>query len=258
MERKRLGAVAAMPQEIAPLLSRIGRFTTERVSGFNLYRFSLGTAHVALIESGMGPAHATAATRALIGAARPSAIVNFGFAGGVLPGLEVGDLVLAERAHLFRGEAIAPAECPDARLSALVAAACQEAGLELRHGSFVTACGIVDKRGLPASVTGGMALPVLEMETAAVLAEARLAGIPALALRGVSDAADEELGFSIEELCDAQLNLSPWRIVLMLVRKPYLVPQLLRLAGNSRRAGRKLAQAVVASLRALSAGDRAG
>jgi adenosylhomocysteine nucleosidase len=207
---------------------------------------------VALIESGMGPAHAADAARALIAAAAPRVLVNFGFAGGVLPGLRAGELVLAERAYRLEGSTIVEAPRPDAALSRLVGEACRAAGLELRTGSFITACGITRKDELAASVKAELALPVLEMETAAVLQVAHEAGIPVVALRGVSDAADEELGFSIEELCDRELNLSPTRLVMTLARKPYLVPQLIRLAGNARKAGRGLARGVEIALQALS------
>lgn len=252
MERDCLGLLAAMPQEIAPLLQRVRRYQRDRISGFNRYRFDCGGVPVLLIESGMGPAHAAEATRMLISAARVSAIVNFGFAGGVLPGLRVGELVVAERAYRLEGSAIAEGPRPDPALSGLVANACRKAGVELRAGSFITACGIMNKGELAARVKAEVALPVLEMETASVLQVAHEAGIPVVALRGVSDAADEELGFSIQELCDAELNLSPARLFLTLARKPYLVPQLIRLAGNSRKAGRSLAQGVELALQALS------
>lgn len=257
MGKRCLGVVAAMPQEIAPLLRRMRGYRKEQRSGFNLYRFTCGNADVILAESGMGTAHAEAATGALIELARPEAILNFGFAGAVLPGLRVADLVLAERVYRLEGEKSVEAPRPDTALSSLVFEACRKEGIDLHPGSFITARGITRKAELAASVKAEQALPVLEMETAAVLAEAARAGIPVVALRGVSDAADEELGFSIEELCDAQLNLSAQRLLLTLARKPHLIGQLIRLAGNASKAGKSLARAVEVALQALSARDGA-
>lgn len=251
MERGSLGVVAAMPQEIEPLLQRVRGCRREKVSGFNLCSFTLGGTPVVLVESGMGPAHAGAATNALIGAASPSLIMNVGFAGAVLPGLRVGELVLAERVFRLEKGELFEAPRPDAALTGLIALACRDAGLPARQGSFITACGIMNKGELSTSLGGAFSLPVLEMETAAVLEAAGDAGIPAVALRGISDTAEEELGFGIEELCDCELNLSPWRLLAMLVKKPYLVPQLVRLAGNSRRAGRHLALGVELALRTV-------
>lgn len=252
MERESLGVVAAMPQEIAPLLRRLQGYKRERVDRFNLYRFACQAVPVVLIESGMGPAHAEAATEALIALAAPRAIVNFGFAGGVAPGLAVGELVLAERVYTLERGRVTEAPRPDAGLGALFFDACRGACFTLHRGCFITAGGIMNKGALASSLGAGITNPVLEMETAAVLRAAERAGIPVLALRGVSDPANEALGFRIEELCDPQLNISAARVLGCLARKPYLIPQLVRLAGNSKKAGRSLALGVGLALQALA------
>lgn len=253
MKRECLGAVAAMPQEIAPLLRRVRRFRKEKISGFNLYRFDCGGCPVALVESGMGPEHAACATKALIGSVSPRVILNFGFCGGVLPGLAVGDLVLAERVFALSGGRLteAPAPTPPLPLAPSILESCRNEGLATRCGSFITATGVVSKRELAQTLAGSIDEPVLEMESAAVFREARQAGIAAMALRGVSDPAEEELGFDIADICDAQLNLSRWRLMLTLARRPALVPQLIRLARNTKVAGTNLALGVELALVAL-------
>lgn len=252
MERSCLGVVAAMPQEIAPLLRRIGGYRKERVSGFNLYRFALPGADVLLIESGMGPAHALRATETLISAARPRALVNYGLCGGVEPGLALGELVLAERVLWLEGGRLTQEGEPEQQLARVALEACAAAGVALRKGSFVTAAAIMNKQEVARSLAGGTACPVLEMETTAVLRAARREGIPFLALRCVSDAHDEELGFSLEEFCDRELRISPLRVLGCMARKPWIVPQLLRLSGNSKKAGERLALGVELALRALA------
>lgn len=248
-----IGLVAAMPQEIAPLLKRMPGYRREEGACCNLYRFSCGGTAVVLAESGLGATRAGAATRELISVVNPRAILSFGFCGGVTPGLQVGDLVLAERVYTLENGATAEAPRPDPALASLLADASQGWEAPLRRGSFITAGGILDKRALSRSLGAGVFSPVLEMETAAVLREASRAGVPVAAIRGVSDAADEELGFSIEEMCDAELNLSPLKVLALVLKKPRLVPQLLRLAGNSRKAGLNLAAGVDGALQALSA-----
>lgn len=251
-EKRSLGVVAAMPQEIAPVLARIKGFAKGHLDGRNLYRFPLNGSCVYLIESGMGPTQAAAATKALIRHAEPDVILNFGFAGAVLAGLEVAELVLAETVFRLDGAGLIELPPPDPALANLVQDCCAKVGLQLRRGGFITAGGIRSKTEMASRIAGSTPLPVLEMETAAVLQQAQAAGIPLVAIRGVSDAADEELGFAIEEFCDADLNLSPGRIARALCKRPFLIPQLVRLAGNSRRAGRQLALAVELSLQALT------
>jgi adenosylhomocysteine nucleosidase len=240
-----------MPQEIAPLLRRMKGYRKEKAAGFNLYRFAVRGVPVALIESGMGPGHAAAATETLISAAAPRCILNFGFAGGVLPGLAVGDLVLAEGVFLLADGLLAAAPEPDAMLSDRLFDAFAAARFTLQRGTFITAAAVMNKQEVAASLPDGVRHPVLEMETAAVLRTAAAAGIPVVAVRGVSDAAEEELGFSLDEFCDAEFRISIPRVLRCIAGKPWIIAQLVRLSGNSKRAGRNLALCVEMALEAL-------
>jgi adenosylhomocysteine nucleosidase len=247
-----IGVVAAMPQEIAPLLRRIKGYRKERAAGRNLYRFEVAGVPVALIESGMGPRQAAAATGSLIRLAAPDCLVNFGFAGGVLPGTGAGELVLAERVLFLEDGRLNGVPQPEPRLSGLVAEALEAAPFTLHRGTFVTAGKITDKKVVGEIVGAGVQHPVLEMETAALLRVAAEAGIPVVAIRGVSDAADEELGFSLEEFCDGELRISLARVLRTIAFKPWIIPQLVRLSGNSKRAGENLALGVELALGALA------
>jgi adenosylhomocysteine nucleosidase len=75
------------------------------------------------------------------------------------------------------------------------------------------------------------------MESGAIAIIAAEQNIPLLAIRAVSDSAAEELGFSIDEFCDSGLRrIRPYKVLLTVLRKPWIVPQLVRLAISSRRA----------------------
>jgi adenosylhomocysteine nucleosidase len=247
-----IAAVAAMPQEIGPLLRRMKGYRKERAAGCNLYRFEVEGVPVALMESGMGPRHAAAATAALIDLAAPSCLLNFGFAGGVLPGDGAGELVLAERVLFLEDGRLSEVPQPEPGLCCLVAEALAAAPFTLHRGTFVTAGSITSKTALARLLGAGEHHPVLEMETAALLRVAAGAGIPVVALRGVSDGADEDLGFSLEEFCDSELRISVARVLRTIAAKPWIIPQLVRLSGNSRRAGKNLALGVELALKALA------
>jgi adenosylhomocysteine nucleosidase len=247
-----IGVVAAMPQEIAPLLRRIKGYRKEWAAGRNLYRFEVAGVPVALIESGMGPRQAAEATGALIELVAPGCLLNFGFAGAVLPGPGVADLVLAERVLFLEDGRLGEVPQPEPRLAGLVAEALAAAPVTLHRGVFITAGSISDKKTVAAILGAGMQHPVLEMETAALLRVAAEAEIPVVALRGVSDAADEELGFSLEEFCDGELRISVARVLRTIIARPWIIPQLVRLSGNSRRAGESLALGVELALTALA------
>lgn len=240
-----------MPQEIAPLLRRIKGYRKERAAGYNLYRFQMLGIPVALIESGMGPRHAATATQALIDLAAPGCLLNFGFGGGVLPGTGTGELVLAERVLFLEDGCLGEIPQPDPRLSGRLAQALAAAPVTLHKGTFVTAASITNKAVLAGLLGAGVRHPVLEMETAALLRVANEAGIPVVAIRGVSDAADEELGFTLDEFCDREFRISLPRVLRTIAVKPWIIPQLARLSGNSKRAGENLALGVELALQAL-------
>lgn len=251
-----LGLVAAMPEEIAPLLRRVGKPRKESRLGHNWYRFEVSGVPVTLIESGMGPRHAQAATRALIEEAKPALLLNFGFTGAVRPGLEVADLVLAERVLFLNADQVIEQPRPDTVLVRVVSECLTATSQRVVQGTLVTAASITSKAALNGRLPAELPHPVLDMESAAFMTEAARADIPALVLRCISDAADEELGFSLDEFCDAELKIRLPRVLWTVFRKPYIIPQLIRLADNTSRAGKSLAEGVHCALDALAGAGR--
>ncbi|MBJ6725923.1 phosphorylase family protein [Geomesophilobacter sediminis] len=251
MKNQTIGVIAAMPEEIAPFLKRVGTYRKESCGGCKLYRFSLGETRIVLVESGMGPARAAAAARVLLQEATPRLVVNYGLGGGVRPGISVGDLVLAQRVVWLEGNAFRQAAAPDREISDRLAGHAAAAGQPMARGTFVTAAAITSKERVSALLPPAEPHPVLEMETAAILEVAAEAGVPVIALRGISDAGDEELGFSLDEFTDAEFNIKISRVLATVAQRPRIIPQLIRLAGNSRRAAENLARLLETALPAL-------
>jgi len=255
MEPRVIGLIAAMPEEIKPLLRRIGAYAGEKCDGFEAWRFNLGRREILLVRSGMGPKNAAAATRALIAMARPELIINFGFAGAVSAGTGVGDIVVADRILLYR-EGFFPeqpgfsAEIAEG-LAALLVSNLGGKEIQIRRGTFVTAAGIKSKLEMAKLLPAGATNPVLEMETAAVAQAAYEGNVPLIAIRAISDGAEEELKFAIEEFTDRELNFRVGKVLLTVAKKPWIVPQLLRLARNSRTAGENLASVLMTLLENL-------
>jgi adenosylhomocysteine nucleosidase len=257
MADKPLGLVAAMPEESRPFLRRFDNVRQENIEGFSLYRFKVGAREVAHVVSGIGAERAAEATDALIRAAAPSCIINFGFAGAIQPGPSVGDIVVAERLLLFQEQHLT--ELQEAltglsidlvpHLERLSAAK----GFSIWSSTFITAGKIVDKRTIAALLPTGTINPVLDMETAAVARVSAGRGIPLVAIRAVSDGSEEELGFTIDEFTDREMNISAWKVLKTLAGRPRIMPQLIRLARNSNLAGRNLAVAVNALLEKIQA-----
>jgi adenosylhomocysteine nucleosidase len=89
------------------------------------------------------------------------------------------------------------------------------------------------------------------MERAAIALLAGESGIPFVGLRTVSDPVDEELGFALDEFCDKWMRIRIHKVLLTVARKPRIIPQLIRLARNSRVAAAGLSQAMERFLAAV-------
>jgi adenosylhomocysteine nucleosidase len=85
---------------------------------------------------------------------------------------------------------------------------------------------------------------VVEMESAAIALVAGENGIPFVALRTVSDPFGEELGFALDEFCDDRMRIRIPKVLFTIARKPRIIPQLIRLARNSRVAATSLSLAM--------------
>jgi adenosylhomocysteine nucleosidase len=250
-----LGLIAALPQEYAPLLRRVGRRERIRLGPFRGYRFQLGNLACLLVESGMGLRHAHDATCALLAAARPRALVSFGIAGALCasgPGsaqqdLRVGDVVIGNGVSLADqgtpGQVLPLASWSEAEQSA-ASQALQARRVRLVAGTIIT----TPKLGLVLNPPAGMVYPVLDMETAAVARVAAEQGLPLLALRAISDLSSEPLPFDQSEFTDAELNLSLSKALWAFLRRPRLLPGYLRLARNVGWAAENVAVALFAAL----------
>ena len=252
MKYGKIGLIAAMPEEIRPLLKVVGSFQEKRLSRFTTYSFVVAGHEIIAVLSGMGPVNGTAATKALVSQHHPELLIHTGFAGGITSGTEVGDIVLAHRVFAYENSEFQEQQGINVEL-AVHAAELLEPGRKLRFlaGTFVTAAGIISKAHLANTLPTLSAVAVVEMETAAVTRVATETDTPLLAIRAISDGADEELGFSIEEITDSTLRVSIGNLLLTVVRKPWIVPQLMRLAQNSRLAGVNLAAALKGLLEKL-------
>lgn len=248
MKVKTIGIVAAMREEYEHLLKRHHPFQKEVEDSFSLYRFQVSGHSVCLIESGIGSDRASEAVRLLHRHAQPDVILNIGFGGAPFPGLQAGDLVLAERLQCFRKGKVSdqpiPGTVSPSHVLASAGTSLSQCGLRIFGGSFLTTSEILGK----AELRDGLASPpphlLVEMETSGVARGMAGMGVPLIAVRSVTDDAREELLFSIADFTDSEMKVQPLKVLLALLKRPRIIPQLMRLERNSRLAAKNLAMAV--------------
>jgi len=95
--RADIGLVCALPIELAEFLSRCSKVKTYTGGNFTFRGGFYDGIRVAIVESGMGTNRARRATAALLDAHSPQWIISAGFCGALVPGMKIGQIVVADK-----------------------------------------------------------------------------------------------------------------------------------------------------------------
>jgi len=231
--------VAAVVFAVAIEADAFERLTTGqitlKVSGLVLHEAMLGDVRVAWCVGGVGRERAARAAGLLVDGHRPRSLVAAGFAGGLDPGLPRGSLVCPAAVRGLAGEVALPLIGQGGPLAVTVDRIVRTAA---------------EKRSL-AEATGAA---IVDMETLAVAAVAREAGLPCRAVRIVSDAAGDELPADLGRLLEPQAATRQFGTLLgMLGRRPRAALELWQLWERAVVDGRRLAAALAEVCRSLAA-----
>ena len=177
--------------------------------------------------TGIGRRNAEISVREFLKENSPRHVFTCGFAGGLSPELETGDVIFftddAAMAPRLAGAGATPVKFHCAARIATTAA--EKA--ELRR------------------LTGADAV---EMESEAIQTVCRARGIPCATVRAISDAAWEDLPLDFNQLAKADQNLDYARLAWTIAKSPGRIPALMRLQKRTRFAaeelGKVLAQVV--------------
>ena len=195
-----------------------------------------------LIQTGVGPAAASAVAEQVLKAQPMSLVLSTGFACALIPA-QVGDLIVGTAVSSVPSDEMGTTGhgsilCDEAVRSGLLAVA-EDAGMAVRVGTIVSGPTVVwqaeGKRRLRrlTDATG------LDMESAALASVARERGVPMAIVRTVSDLVDEDLPL------DFNLFLRPtgWmKGIWALIRHPTGFVGLNRLRAQSRVAADRLTE----------------
>ena len=173
-------------------------------------------------------------------------VIGTGVVGALSSGLKPGDLVLSDRILLIDGEGQVAEQViavSDSHLRA-VGRSLASAGIAYSTGAILTSHRVLatgaEKRRAKDS-TGAIAV---DMETAAIAAEAAARGLPFVAIRAVLDEVDDEVVGA--EMADADGNVRPLAATSYLIRNPATMLKLPRMIRNLSRATAAIADALTA------------
>lgn len=196
-------------------------------------RAARGRPAVQVRVTGMGRRNAAAALAVPWPDFPPRRVFTCGFAGGLDPALQSGD-VLFEASPDFPGvERLREAGASPARF----------------HCADRMAVTAAEKRALRVA-TGADAV---EMESAAIHAACREAGLPCATVRVISDPAEEDLPLDFNRFVRPDQSLDLSRLLWAVACRPRLIGPLLRLQRTTRAAAIRLSEVLVRAMRQVLA-----
>jgi adenosylhomocysteine nucleosidase len=242
-----IGLIAAMPSESDALLRLVGPWQRVALESLRGYSLKISGQECVLVTSGMGIRRAHEATRRLVNLISPRLIISFGIAGAVEAVLEIGDVVLSNAFIELNQGVIGPAMPLAAWPTGAQEAA--EKVLATRRAHLFTGTAITTVGSqVSADRLGGIAHPVLEMETAGIAGVTLDRGIPLLSLRAISDGPRAPIPIDLGEVMDENANLIPGKLLKAIFRNPRILVQSRRMLRNSRLAADHAAIALLAAL----------
>ncbi len=216
------GVIGAVSDEVAPFVDRLEGAQRSRVGAADIYMGYLCGQPVTVARSGVGKVNAAAATSALLLLSKPSALVTLGSAGAIAERLEVGDVVVSSRViqhdvGTYRSGEFRPSGIPTYDADGIAAPVDYLEGdtvlvreairvsldLDLRSangkkarviaGTVATGDSVLASTEKQYWLRATFGAAVVDMESAAVAQVASAHGVPWVAVRAVSDAADDTL-----------------------------------------------------------------
>ena len=237
----------AFAREIAPFKRRLRNRAPLALDGLHGFRAEIGGKKFTVVGHGIGRSRASETARRTFDLI-PDAelVIGTGVVGALSSGLRPGDLVLGDRALTTQADGQVAEQVTavgDAHIGA-VGRALGLAGLAYSTGAILTSHRVLvtgaEKRRAKES-TGAIAV---DMETAAIAAEAAARGIPFVAIRAVLDEVDDEIAGAA--MADRDGNVRPLAATSYLLRNPATMLKLPRMIRNLRRATSAIADALTA------------
>jgi nucleoside phosphorylase len=228
----------ALETEFAPWRSN-HRFRIEKWGGItDTYVCEIGGAEVGVVLTGAGPKQASLRAAEVI--SRESDSINLcisaGLAGALKETYEIGQVLAAKSVFSDAAHADSPKILQSSEPLAAFAADCGATVVD----QFYSAEHVVSRAEEKASL--GRLADAVEMESYEILREASAFGIPAIAIRSISDLANEDLPLDMDGVFSAEGEVSIPRVLGQVALHPMAVPGLMKLGSQSKRAAESLAR----------------
>ncbi|MDQ1263445.1 MAG: adenosylhomocysteine/aminodeoxyfutalosine nucleosidase [Campylobacterota bacterium] len=216
----KIAIMGAMPEEIAPILQKIGSYKTIDYAGNRYYEATYKNSELVIAYSKIGKVFSTLTATTMIEHFGAEILLFSGVAGAISPELKVSDLIVATKlaqhdlditafghpyGYVPEGSVFVAADKELLELSKRVASSMKKS---IKEGVIATGDQFVaneERKNWIGSIFGADAL---EMEGASVAVVCNALNVPFFILRSISDAADMDASFSFDEFLLTSANES--------------------------------------------------
>ncbi|MEO1954684.1 MAG: 5'-methylthioadenosine/adenosylhomocysteine nucleosidase [Campylobacterales bacterium] len=224
----KIAIMGAMPEEIAPILEKIGEYKTTTYAKNTYYEATYKGVELVIAYSKIGKVFSTLTATTMIEHFGAEKLLFSGVAGAVSPELRVGDLVVATKlaqhdlditafGHPFgyvpEGAVFVEADKEMIELSKKVASSM---GKVVKEGIIATGDQFVADEKRKNWIGDTFKADALEMEGASVAVVCDALNVPFFILRSISDAADMDASFSFDEFLQTSAIISAEFVIKML------------------------------------------
>jgi len=219
--------MGAMPEEIAPILERMGKYTITEYAGNKFYECSYSGHELVIAYSKIGKVFSTLTAATMIERFGAEMLLFSGVAGAISDELNIGDMIVSTRliqhdlditafghphGYVPGGKQYIDA---DKKLIAIAHNVAGELGVILQEGIIATGDQFVadpERKGWIKEVCNADAL---EMEGASVAVVCDVMEVPFFILRAISDVADMDASFNFDEFLESSAQISAEFIIHM-------------------------------------------
>jgi len=222
--------MGAMPEEIAPILEKIGTYKTTEYAGNKYYEAMYNGIDLVIAYSKIGKVFSTLTAATMIEHFGAQKLLFSGVAGAISSELKVGDLIVATKlsqhdlditafGHPFgyvpEGAVFVESDKTLIELSKKVAS---EMGLHVKEGIIATGDQFVANEERKNWIGSTFGADALEMEGGSVAVVCNALHVPFFILRAISDAADMDASFSFDAFLESSAKTSA-EFVMKMVNK---------------------------------------
>ncbi len=210
-----IAIMGAMPEEIAPLLEKVGEYTLSEYAGNKYYQANYAGHDLVIAYSKIGKVFSTLTAATMLQKFGAQLLLFSGVAGAINPKLKIGNLIAATKlcqhdlditafghphGYVPEGKQFIEA---DAGLISKAKEVAAEMKLELMEGTIATGDQFVADPERNKWIGETFGADALEMEGASVACVCDAMKIPFFILRAISDAADMDASFSFDEFLES-------------------------------------------------------